>query len=71
VTVGNNPVVNAGADQTICNGASAFLNASGGVNYRWSPATGLSNANIANPVATPTTTTTYTVSVRTADVYSN
>ena len=67
VTVGNNPIVNAGADQTICSGTTAFLNATGGVNYVWSPATGLSNANTANPVATPTTTTTYTVSVTTAD----
>ena len=67
VTVRDNPIVNAGADQTICNGATAFLNATGGVNYTWSPATGLSNPNIANPVATPTTTMTYTVSVTTAD----
>lgn len=29
--------------------------------YSWSPATGLSNAAIANPVATPAATTTYTV----------
>jgi len=31
--------------------------------YRWSPATGLSSTTIANPIATPTTTQTYTVTV--------
>jgi gliding motility-associated-like protein len=37
------------------------LNASAGYSdYIWTPATGLSNPNIPNPVATPTVTTTYT-----------
>lgn len=31
--------------------------------YSWNPATGLSNPNINNPVATPATTTTYTVTL--------
>ena len=31
------------------------------VSYLWSPATGLSNSAINNPIASPTTTTTYTV----------
>lgn len=53
---------NAGPDDTICAGSSTTLNATGGTSYVWSPATGLSNPNIANPVATPTATTTYTVS---------
>lgn len=48
-------------DTTICNGQSAQLAASGAVSYSWSPATGLSNANIANPIATPSTTTQYVV----------
>ena len=33
------------------------------VSYSWSPSTGLSNAAIANPLATPTSTTDYTLSV--------
>jgi len=37
------------------------LTAGGGNTYVWSPATGLSNPNIANPTANPGTTTTYTV----------
>lgn len=49
------------ADTTICQGGSAALNASGGNSYQWFPVTGLSNAGIANPVASPVATTTYTV----------
>ena len=61
VTVANLPTANAGIDQTICSGSSAQLSASGGTSYQWIPSTGLSNANIANPVATPTSTITYLV----------
>ncbi|MFV5698103.1 T9SS type A sorting domain-containing protein, partial [Flavobacterium sp. ZT3R17] len=58
------PVANAGSDVTInCTTTSTTLGASGGVSYSWSPAAGLSATNIANPVATPSTTTTYTVTV--------
>lgn len=39
------------------------LNASGGDSYTWLPAAGLSNTAIANPTASPLTTTTYTVIV--------
>ncbi|MGD0710707.1 MAG: PKD domain-containing protein [Bacteroidales bacterium] len=55
--------VSAGANQAICTGQSASLNATGGINYIWSPSTGLSNSAIANPIASPTVTTTYTVTV--------
>lgn len=34
-----------------------------GYSYQWSPAAGLSNPNIANPVASPIATTTYTLTV--------
>lgn len=47
----------------ICYGASILLEASGGNTYKWSPVTGLSDPNIANPIASPTTTTTYEVTV--------
>lgn len=63
ITVYAIPSANAGSNQTICSGASTQLNATGGQSYVWTPATGLSNANIANPIATPTATTTYTVQV--------
>ena len=47
----------------ICYGASILLNASGGNSYKWSPTTGLSDPTIANPIASPTHTTTYEVTV--------
>ncbi|TVR78297.1 MAG: gliding motility-associated C-terminal domain-containing protein [Chitinophagaceae bacterium] len=46
---------------TICEGEFIQLSASGAPNFTWEPATGLSDANISNPVAFPTTTTTYVV----------
>jgi gliding motility-associated-like protein len=51
----------AGASVSICLGSSTGLTATGGSFYSWSPAIGLSNPLIANPVASPTSTTTYTV----------
>ena len=51
----------AGPDQTICGNMSAQLQATGGTVFQWTPATGLSNQNISNPIATPTVTTTYVV----------
>ncbi len=63
-------VANAGPDKYICSGSSVIIGgtpaAGGGTepyNYSWSPSTGLSNPNIANPIASPTTTTTYTLTV--------
>jgi gliding motility-associated-like protein len=63
LTVNSLPVANAGSDQTICDGASASLLASGGNTYQWSPASGLSNTAVSNPSANPTSSTTYTVTV--------
>lgn len=58
------PLANAGPDfGTTCASLNAQLSASGGVAYSWSPTTALSNPNIANPLAAPPTTTTYTVTV--------
>lgn len=50
-------------DQTICPGEPVQLEANGGVSYLWSPATGLSDPTIANPIAAPTETTFYTVEI--------
>ena len=52
----------AGNDASICAGESTQLNASGTTNLAWSPTAGLSDPNIANPIATPATTTQYIVS---------
>jgi gliding motility-associated-like protein len=48
---------------TFCYGNSIQLHASGGTTYTWQPSIGLNNANIANPIATPSTTTIYTVTI--------
>lgn len=42
---------NAGRDTTVITGQRLQLQATGGVHYRWQPSTGLSDADIANPVA--------------------
>ena len=48
-------------------GDTLQLTASGGDTYRWSPATGLSDTTVANPVARPLVTTTYSCVVTTDD----
>jgi len=63
VTVNVLPTASAGANTSICLGHSTTLNATGGVSYQWSPGLGLNNPNIPSPIANPTTTTTYTVSI--------
>jgi hypothetical protein len=69
VLTSNNVNVNVTmAPDTICGGASSQLNAvvTGGTSpytYAWTPTTGLSNPSIQNPVANPSSTTTYKVTV--------
>ena len=58
------PLAGAGSDFTktcISNlfGNSIGMSALPNVNYSWSPSTGLTASNIANPIANPTSTTTY------------
>jgi gliding motility-associated-like protein len=58
------PKANAGADQSICFGFSAQLNASGGSNYLWNPSAFLDNPAIPNPVSiSPTGNIRYIVSI--------
>ncbi|WP_114937339.1 gliding motility-associated C-terminal domain-containing protein [Mucilaginibacter endophyticus] len=60
----NAPVIaNAGDNKAICKGDKIQLHATGGTSYKWYPATGLSNPNIADPIASPEATITYTVEV--------
>ncbi len=56
---------------SICTGASTRLSASGGLYYRWTPSEGLDHDNIANPVASPSQTTTYTVKVSNDGCYDD
>ncbi len=67
VNVSPIPIVTITEDATINIGESIDLLATGGAGYSWSPAKGLDNASIANPVATPTKTTTYNVTVSNID----
>ena len=61
------PMVSAGTDITIPQGNNTTLNGTGGGTYSWSPSTGLSDSTIADPVATPDSTTTYIVTVTLAN----
>ncbi len=58
------PAVDAGPDVTICAGDTTQLQASvpyGSGSFTWSPSAGLSDPAVANPLAYPSATTTYTV----------
>lgn len=59
------PTSNAGPDQGICPLASVSIGTASiaGNSYSWSPASSLSAANIAQPIASPTATTSYTLTV--------
>lgn len=60
------PVVITPDDPIIEIGQSVQLTATGGTIYSWSPSTGLSCDDCANPIASPTVTTTYEVTVEDA-----
>lgn len=53
------PTLSVSPADSICYQSSTQLTASGATTYSWSPSTGLSDPNIANPVASPLNTTTY------------
>lgn len=61
VTVNTVAVTTATGTATICNGTATALGASGAATYSWLPSASLDNASIANPSASPSSTTTYTV----------
>lgn len=61
ITVSPIPNIQTNNDTTVCGIASVQLHASGASSYAWMPSTGLTNTSIADPVASPAATTTYTV----------
>ncbi|MBA3649870.1 MAG: PKD domain-containing protein [Chitinophagales bacterium] len=61
ITVFNNPVINAGSDQTICSSDSVHLMASGGVSYVWTPSEFLSDSASSSPFAFPPLSTLFFV----------
>lgn len=67
-TISVNPafVINAGVNDTICFGESTTLNAQPNIStysYNWQPSAGLNNTSIINPIANPSITTNYTLTV--------
>jgi gliding motility-associated-like protein len=72
VTIAVQPKITAtvSPDVAICEGTSTPLQASGGISYKWTPSVGLSNDAIANPDASPTVTTAYTVTATNANCSS-
>lgn len=61
LTVNPLPVITVSSDVSICSGTSAPLTATGATSYSWSPAAGLNTTNGASVTASPSGTTTYTV----------
>jgi len=61
VSLSGGSVVLTPVNPTICSGGSVTLNASGSDTYTWSPATGLNQTTGPSVIASPTVTTTYTV----------
>jgi gliding motility-associated-like protein len=58
---------NAGASVTITAGQTTQLFGTGGVTYSWSPSGSLSCSNCQNPIASPSVTTVYTLTVTDAN----
>ncbi len=67
LSVNEEAFANAGNDGTICSNSSLVLGGAPtgplGATYSWSPAIGMNSYSVPNPVASPNTTTTYTVTV--------
>ena len=69
IAIKPNPVVSAGTDKTIVEGDEVQLtgSASNIVSIAWTPSNTLRDPNTLTPVAKPTTTTTYTMTVKNSD----
>ena len=61
VNIADNSAIGVTADQTICIGEEAVIEAFGGASYSWELDPSLSDPDIPNPIATPSATTTYVV----------
>ena len=67
VTILGTVDVDAFPDTSICKGSSVRLGTTPGTTYSWSPADGLSNTTISNPIAKPDASTLYVVTVTESD----
>jgi PKD-like domain/Ig-like domain CHU_C associated/Lysyl oxidase len=61
LTVNPVPVITTSGNTSVCAGSSATLSAGGATTYAWSPSAGLNGTSGATTIATPSSTTTYTV----------
>ncbi len=63
ITVNPLPVAQTTSPVTICTGLSVHIGSTAvtGSTYSWSPSTGLSSSTVSNPIATPISTTVYTL----------
>jgi len=61
------PAITAGPDTSINLGQQVRIHVTGGPGYLWTPSSTLTNPNTLNPLADPTSTTTYTVLVTDAN----
>lgn len=67
VSVLNPPSISAYADDTVIYSSQStglHVTVLAGYTYSWFPITGLNNSSIPNPIATPTSTTTYIVTIK-------
>jgi uncharacterized protein YaaQ len=71
ITVNNLPVVTVGPDQSICVGENLTLTATGADTYTWTPSAGLSQDTGSTVIASPASTSTYTVTGVDANGCSN
>ena len=63
VAIKPDPVFSVNNPGQVCRDGSLQLNASGGDIYLWQPATGLSNTGVPDPLASPLSTTDYSVTI--------
>jgi len=61
ITVASNFTISTTTSPTICPKQAAYLSVTGGSAWTWTPATNLSCTTCQHPIATPSTTTVYTV----------
>jgi gliding motility-associated-like protein len=67
LTFDNSGGTSISSNVTICEGGTGSLTATGGFAYNWTPSSGLNNSTIANPTASPASTTTYSVAISTVN----
>lgn len=68
ITVLRYPNLSVGSDKEICEGDSVQISAGGATNYRWTPASYISDPTISDPMFYPRTTTSYVVAADSGNI---